>query len=414
MGVYSYSATDHSATLVQGTLIADTPREARNRLRDQGLSIHEIEESDEVTSGGDHFSVFRGLWGMMGRRPDTATFLRELATLLEVGVPMLEALDTALSALPPRQRAFRRALLKVRERVASGQSLAEAMRDATWYDRSLFDEVTVAMTQVGEDAGGLGEVLDQVASYQERGRQFKNRLGSALAYPAVVLLTGIGVSVFLMTYVVPGLLESLNEAGRDLPWITQLVKSLSDLLVGYGWLLILLMLGLIGGCFAVRQSKQGRFLLHRTILQLPGIGDIARKQAVVRLSFVLSTLMRSGLGFEQAIRIAQRSASNLVLREALVKCEQAVQEGRDIAPALASSGGGFPQTVVQVFALGQASGRLEDMLDRLAQSYDRQVSTLTGRMTALLEPVLILMLAVVVGAIAFATILPILEIGNAL
>lgn len=413
MGVYSYTATDHTAAMVQGTLIADTPREARNRLRDQGLSIHEIAESDNGQAAGNSV-LFSKLQGWARRRPDTSTFLRELATLLEVGVPMLEALDTALSALPSsRKRGFGRSLLKVREQVSSGQSLAEAMGEATLHGRALFDEVTVAMTQVGEDAGGLGEVLGQVATYQERGRQFKNRLGSALAYPVVVLLTGIGVSLFLMTYVVPGLLESLTEAGRELPWITQAVKGTSDLLMNYGWLLLITLVAITSVFMASYQSARGRKYLHQMILKLPGVGDIVRKQAVVRLSFVLSTLMRSGLGFEQAIRIAQRSTSNLILRDALVTCEQSVHEGRDLAPALEATGA-FPKTVVQVFALGQASGRLEDMLDRLAESYDRQVSTLTGRLTALLEPVLIILLAVIVGAIAFATILPILEIGNAL
>lgn len=412
MGVYTYSATDSAAALIRGTLIADTPREARNRLRDQGLSVLDVAE-DTAREKQQRSSLLGLAARATHRRPDTSGFLRELATLLEVGAPMLEAIDTAIK---PQRGGFYQVLLKLRERVGAGAGLAEAMQDARLHGRPVFDEVTVAMTRVGEDAGDLGDVLNQVAAYQERGRQFKNRLVSALAYPAVVLLTGIGVSVFLMTYVVPGLLESLNEAGRELPWITQVVKGASDLLIGYGWVLLILSALTITAFILIRRSDAGRYQLHRLLLRLPGVGDIARKQAVVRMSFVLSTLMRSGVGFEEAIRIAQHSTSNLVLRHALVDCEQAVQEGRDLAPALEASGdgGAFPQTVVQVFALGQASGRLEEMLDRLAESYDRQITTLTDRLTALLEPVLILLLAVIVGAIAFATILPILEIGNAL
>jgi len=409
MGVYSYQAADGAAEVLRGTLIADTPREARNRLRDQGLSVLEIEE-DAPPHNANAITLLGLLAKWFRRKPDTSGFLRELATLLEVGAPMLEALDTALN---PRRGGFHRVLLKLRERVAAGASLAEGMRDARLHGRPVFDDVTVAMTQVGEDAGSLGEVLNQVALYQERGKQFKNRLASALAYPVVVLLTGIGVSVFLMTYVVPSLLESLTESGQALPWITQVVKGFSDFLVGYGALLALVVAAAAVSMSIVYRSPRGRHRVHALILKLPGLGDIARKQAVVRLSFVLSTLMRSGVGFEQAIGIAQRSTNNLVLREALVNCEQAVHEGRDIGPALEASGG-FPGAVVQVFTLGQASGRLEDMLDRLADSYHRQVNTLTDRLTALLEPILILLLAVIVGAIAFATILPILEIGNVL
>ena len=415
MGIYAYTATDGAAALVEGTLIADTPRQARDRLRDQGLAVHEIADSE--ASRRSRTPTLQRLLGVLGRRPDVSGFLRELATLLQVGVPMLEALDTALRAMP-RRSGLRRTLLGVREKIAAGASLADAFAEARFrVSRLVFDDVTVAMTRVGEDSGGLAEVLDQVAAYQERGKQFRSRLGSALAYPAVVLLTGVGVSVFLMTYVVPGLLDSLRESGHELPWITRVVKGASDLLVVHGWWLALIGLTLIAALVAVRRTARGRMTLDRWTLQLPGVGEIVRKQAVVRLSFVLSTLMRSGVGFERAIGIAQRSTSNRVLRQSLIDCERAVQEGRDIGPALENSGGsgrGFGGTVVQVFTLGQASGQLEDMLDRLAESYDRQVSTLTGRLTALIEPVLILLLAVVVGAIAFATILPILEIGNAL
>ncbi|MEM9420572.1 MAG: type II secretion system F family protein, partial [Planctomycetota bacterium] len=209
MGVYTYLATDGAASVVEGTLIADTPREARNRLRDQGLSVHEINSEATTQAGPLHGSTLLGfLAKWLHRKPDTSGFLRELATLLEVGSPMLEALDTAIKT---RRGSFHRVLLKLRERVAAGSSLAEAMRASELYGRPVFDDVTVAMAQVGEDAGGLGDVLNQVASYEERGKQFKNRLATALAYPALVMLTGIGVSVFLMTYVVPGLLDSLTE-----------------------------------------------------------------------------------------------------------------------------------------------------------------------------------------------------------
>ncbi|MEM8738831.1 MAG: type II secretion system F family protein [Planctomycetota bacterium] len=409
MGIYSYQASDGAAEVMRGTLIADTPREARNRLRDQGLSVLEVEE--DATSSTPQGSTLLNLLGKAAcRRPDTSGFLRELATLLEVGAPMLEALGTALH---PQRGGLNGVLLRLRERVATGASLAEAMGEARLHGRPVFDEVTVAMTQVGEDAGNLGDVLNEVALYAERGRQFKNRLTSALAYPAVVLLTGLGVSVFLMTYVVPGLLESLTESGRPLPWITRVVKGGSDFLVGYGWVFAIASGASIAAGVLVHRSPRGRYKLHGLLLRLPGVGDVIRKQAVVRISFVLSTLIRSGVGFERAIGIAQRSTQNLVLRRALKNCETAVHEGRDLGPALESSGS-FPGAVVQVFTLGQASGRLEDMLDRLADSYHRQVNTLTDRLTALIEPVLILVLAVVVGAIAFATILPILEIGNAL
>ena len=407
MSVYGYLATDGAAAPVRGTLVADSPREARDQLREQGLSIHELSDGSSHSSRAMHWRLplLR-----IGRRPDTAGFLRELATLLEVGAPMLESLDTVTRST---RGGFRLTLLRLREEVAAGRSLAEAMRDARVAGRPAFDEVTLAMVGVGEESGDVGGVLDQVAEYHERGRRFKNQLVSALAYPGVVLLVGTGVSLFLMSYVVPGLVESLAESGKPLPWITVVVKGFSDALVRWGWIAGLL---LLAGCFGLGlmlRTERGGLLADRLVLRLPLVGDLARKQAVVRIAFVLSTLMRSGIGFERAVQTAQGSARNRVLRRALSDCSSALHEGRDLGPALEATGA-FPPAVVQVFDLGQASGRLAEMLDRLAGSYDRQVTTLTERLTAVLEPVLILLLAIVVGIIAFATVLPILEMGNVL
>ena len=406
MAVFAYTATNPAAQPVQGRVLADSPREARDRLRDQGLSVHSL-TSDQTR----HTAwLSRRAGRRRVSRAEVSGFLRELATLLDVGAPMLQALDTATG---PRRGAFRDELLYMRDQVAAGASLGDAMQEANTRGGSTFDEVTLAMTRVGEDAGCLGEVLGQIAAYHERGLKLKNRLASALIYPAVVLAVGLLVSVFLMTYVVPGLLDSLTEAGRELPWITGAVKFTSDLLLHWGWLALLGLIASAMALFMVRRHPRGRRALDRFVLNLPLAGDIVRKQAVVRLAFVLSTLMRSGVGFERAIGIAQRSTPNRVLHDALKACEKAVQEGRDLGPALADTRA-FPDAVTQVFTLGQASGRLEDILDRLAESYDQQVATLTDRLTALLEPALIVVLAVVVGLIAFATVLPILEMGRVL
>jgi len=411
MAVYTYTATNPTAEAVRGTLLADSPRDARNKLRDRGLSVHHLAADTEEAGARRTVAGHLGLSRPVAvSRTELSGFLRELSTLLEVGAPMLDALDIALK---PRRARFRALLLDIRERVAAGMSLGEAMSQTQRGGRPAFDTVTLAMTRVGEDAGCLAQVLGQVASYHERGMKMKNRLTSALIYPAVVMTVGLGVCLFLMTYVVPGLLDTLIESGEPLPWITGVVKGASDFIVAWWWLIgLVAVLGVVT-LAAVRSTPRGRWHLDRGVLAFPVVGELLRKQAVVRLAFVLSTLMRSGVGFERAIGIAQRSAGNRVLRDALHRCELAVQEGRDLGPALAGTGA-FPDAVAQVFALGQASGRLEELLDRLASSYDRQVATLTDRLTALIEPVLIVFLALIVGVIAFATILPILEMGKVL
>ena len=407
MAVYAYTATDADASTARGVLTADSPRQARDLLRERGLAVQEVrEQTNRGTRAGRFGTSSLGWRRVSGVR--VTGFVRELSTLLGVGTPLLEALDVLANGA---SAGFRPVVLGLRERVAAGASLTEAMRERP----DAFDAVVLSMVEVGEDAGTLDETLAQAADYRERRQQLRGRVSTALLYPGVVALFGAGVCVFLMTYVVPSLLETLTEAGRPLPWITRVVKAASDLLVQRWWLLLggLGLLTMVAG--AAWRSERARRWLDAGVLRVPLVGELVRKAATVRVAFVIATLMRSGVSFERAAVIAQRAVGNRVLRDALRRCEAAVRAGRDIAPALEAAGRwGFPPTVVQVFALGQHSGNLEEMLDRLAIDYDRQVQSAATRLASILEPILIVTLAVVIGAVAFATILPILEAGNVL
>jgi type II secretory pathway component PulF len=221
----------------------------------------------------------------------------------------------------------------------------------------------------------------------------------------------VGISVLLMTAVVPNLLDSLQSAGRTLPLPTRVVKSASDLLIHWWWLLLAALATIVGSIRLLLKTQRGRRLWHRLQLRVPILGEVIRKQETVRLCIVLSTLLRSGLVFVRALQIARRTTKNIVLAEALEQCEAAVQTGRDIGESLAATGA-FPPVVVRIFSVGQQSGRLEDMLDRLAADYDRQVTIAAQRLTAVLEPMLILGLVVLVGFIGVATILPLLEAAD--
>jgi type II secretory pathway component PulF len=271
----------------------------------------------------------------------------------------------------------------------------------------------VSIVEVGENAGTLDVALARLVEFRRRSAGLKNRVVSALMYPCIVLAAGLGVSVFLMTYVVPGLLDVLADTGKELPTATVVVKALSDFLVHWWWALLLGLIGLVGGTGAVLRTEAGRRRWHRAQLKIPLVGELIRKQAVARVAMVMATLLKSGLVFVRAVQIAQRTMRNVVLRDALVACEQAVYAGRDIAAALEGTQA-FPPLVIQLFAVGQASGRLEAMLESLAADYDTQVDIASARLTTLLEPLMMVLLAILVGFIAFATILPILEAGNVL
>lgn len=411
MAVFSYKAADGRSGELTGTIAADTPRQARDLLRQRGLVVKDLAEERgkgavEAASAAGKAKVAVRRTARRASGYQSTLFIRELSTLLAVGVPLLEALDTIAKQHEGR---FKSSILLMRDRVAAGSSLAGAMREQP----EVFDDLCVNITEVGEDAGTLDSSLERLAEFRERSQQLKGRVSTALIYPGIVLATALLATTFLMTFVVPKILEPLIEQGQELPLPTRVVKGASDFLLAWGWLVALAVVGAVMGFVAFTRSPGGRVRWHRAILRLPMIGELVRKQAIVRIAIVISTLLKSGIVFLRALEIAQRTTQNRIIRDALGRGERAIAAGEDIADALENTGA-FPPMVVQVFALGQQSGRLEEMLDRLAVNYDQQVNTAAQRLTSILEPVLIILLAIVVLFIVLATVLPILEAGNAI
>lgn len=217
--------------------------------------------------------------------------------------------------------------------------------------------------------------------------------------------------MFLMTVVVPTLLENLVEAGRPLPWPTRVLQFAGNALTSHGLVLLLAGAALVAIVAWWQRTASGTLWRHRVLLRLPVLGEMAKKQSISRVALVLSVLMRSGIEFLRSLEIASGSAHNRVIEGALEAAGREIQAGQEIGFALERPKV-FPPVVVQVFAVGQQTGRLEEMLERLASDYDRQVTSSSARIAGVLEPALILVLAVVVGFILFATMLPILEAGN--
>lgn len=399
MAVYEYKAFDVDAATVAGTVVAGTPRQARDVLRDRGLSVAQLRQLRRQGR----------LWPWLpagSRRHQVVAFTRELSTLLGAGIPLLEALQTLTAQ---HGRRFRPVIQAVADDVSGGLSLADALvQHEAW-----FDELCISIVRVGENTGALSEALDQLADFKEKADRLRSRLVTAMLYPAVVLTIGLLVCVFLMTYVVPELLATLSQAGRELPAVTRVVKACSDFLRRWWW-------ALGGGALLVAVaarvlliSERRRLVVHRAILRIPLLGALVRKENTSRMAIILSALLRNGLQFTEAIRITRQTLRNRAFRQAMAEYEKAVTAGSDIAAPLRKARV-FSPMVVQMLAVGQQAGELEAMLDRLASALQRQVDTAVRRLTAALEPLLIVLLAIVVGTIAMATILPILEISNVL
>jgi len=365
MAVFAYKALEADTTATRGTVIADTARQARDQLRARGLTIQDL-ASLEVTQ------KLKGLrrYLVVARRRAAATlvttFVRELATLLAVGIPLLEAIDTIGKQHQGhrsskgrswglrefrgnfRGRGFFRRLLQLRDHVAGGMSLAEAMRQQP----QLFDDYCVAITEVGQNAGNLDVALKRLATFRLKAATFRGRIATALLYPAIVLTMALGVSIFLMTFVVPRLLEGLIQAGRPVPGVTRAVKATSDFLLHDWWLLLLVVAVLMLAVTVTLRTFRGRWAWDSFVLRVPILGEVLRKQAVGRIATIIAEMMRSGIEFLRALEIAHNTTGNLVFRDALQKCETAVTSGREIAEALADTHA-FAPVVVQVFSVGQ-------------------------------------------------------------
>lgn len=401
MSTFQYSGVDPSGRTVRGVVSADTPRAARDRLRETGVSIRKITIRAERKKV-DFFATLR-----RHRSSSALTeFLREMATLLQAGVPLLEAIDCSL---PQIKKSIQSPLAELRDRIASGESLAEAMSHDAW----LFDDMMRGMVRVGEHAGNLEDVLDQIASFREQSAQLQDRVISAVLYPAIVLVVSICVTLFLMTVVVPMLLSNLVELGSELPWPTRVLKAISDALLLHGWWLALMCAGVLATLTVWLRSDNGKLRAAKIMLRMPVFGSLIRKQAIGRVSLVVACLLRSGVELVEALGIASQSCSNILVRKAIEQVTHDIRTGTGLKEAIMKHRV-FPPSVAQIFALGQQSGQLEGMLQRLGTDYDRQAAILASRVAAIAEPVLILLLSVMVGFILFATVLPILEAGNVL
>jgi type II secretory pathway component PulF len=370
-------------------------------LRERGLTITQMAPVAASKAGS-----FRARRRARRDEGEITSFTRELATLLQVGIPLLSAIQTLAKQ---HRGSFRAVVEQLGDQVATGVGLAEAMEQQGAY----FDELSVSIVRVGESTGSLDAALKRLSGFREKGRLLRSRITTALLYPSVVGVVGLSVAVFLMVKVVPDLLATLSQAGKDLPTPTLIVKAISDFIRQWWWALLVGMGATVAGLRAVLRTERGREVLSRFVLRVPVLGELVRKENTSRMAVMMSALLQSGLQFVDAVRITRQTIPNRVFRSALEDYEAAVTAGRDVAGPLEASGV-FAPMVVQMLAVGQQAGQLEEMLDQLAEAYDQQVAMATQRLTAVLEPLLIVLLALLVGFIAFATILPILEVSNAL
>lgn len=417
MPIYEYKAYAPGGAIQTGVIDADTPREARVRLRRENLLVSEIAE----TRGGRRTPTKKGAkvslldkWRESRRASATPSMrnlevltsvTRQMGTLLSSGIPLAETLKAIIEQA--EQRSTETMFREIRERINQGSSLADALAEHP----SMFGELYVNMVRAGEATGNVDVVLRRLADYLQAQRALRRKIVSALTYPVMMIGIGLIVVSILMTVVVPKITQMLLDQGQTLPPPTRVLIFISDLFKGYWWAAGLF-LALVFFVFErVYKTDKGRLWMDTMVLKIPVLGDLMRKQAVSRFTRTLSTLLQSGVPAVNSLEITRKVVGNRVIADATEHIRTRILEGTDIATPLKQTGA-FPPVVGYMVSVGEQSGELEQMLDRVAVAYDEEIDIATERMTAVIEPIMIVFLAVVVGYIVVSIVLPILQIGQ--
>ena len=394
---FSYKAMDRKGHETSGSLGAGSHAAAFDQIVERGLYPVSIEEPHEPLAARGKLAL------SVGRVSQTAVeaFTRELANLLGAGVSLSRALH--ILCREASQAAARRQWTAIHDDVVGGVSLADSL--ARW-PRS-FPPVYVAMVRAGEMGGFLDVVLGQIADLRSRERELKGRVKAALVYPIVLAVLAGMVLVFLLTYFIPRFSAIFAEFGGALPWLTRTIVAASELVMTYGLIIVIVAALAVLGFRRAVASESGRRALERTILRLPALGRVVARFALVRFCRMLGTLLGAGVPLVTALRVAREAIGNQTLADAVIRAIEEVQRGAPLARSLAGSPHLFPASVVEMVAVAEESGRLDNELVRLATAYEAELDRRLRMLVALAEPALLFIMAGVVGTVVIGMLLPV-------
>ena len=405
MPVFAYQGRTASGKVLRGDMEAPSREAVINRLRAQRIQpIHRgIREKGK---GLDREIRLPGLGGSVSAA-DVVVFTRQLTTMIEAGMPLVQILDVLGSQAD--NKAFGKQVLEVKESVESGATLSDALRKFP----KTFDELYVNMVQAGEVGGILDAILARLSIYMEKMISLRRKIKGAMIYPATIISVAVIVTMILLVFVIPVFADLFTSFGQALPLPTQIVINLSNFTVAN---LHLILGGVVAAAFALRQTyrtEKGRLVLDRVSLRIPVVGELVRKASIARFSRTLGTLVAAGVPILDSLTITARQAGNKVVEGAIVDVRESIREGRTMAEPLIQSGV-FPPMVCQMIGAGEMTGAIDQMLQKIADFYEEEVDTAVGNLTALMEPLVIVVLGTVIGGLVIAMYLPIFQLGSLL
>jgi type II secretory pathway component PulF len=398
---YHYTAIATDGKKIKGAITAESPYAARRQLRVRSIHPSSIEEISEV----DEKKAVLSLIFRRGGKSKLIDFTKQLATLLNSGIKLTEALSVL--TLQTSDVRLKNAITDIRDRVITGESFTDALKDYSDY----FDVIYVSMVRVGEVTGTLGESLSTIAGFMEKRQRVESKVKTAMIYPVILIMFCIVAVLILTTKVIPKIAEQIERTGRQLPWITRQVMNVSYVLTS--WWLLVVIVGLFGIVWAVKRflkTQRGAYLRDKFMLSLPLFGPLIKQRVVSRFASTLSTLLSSGMSMAESLRVVAEVTGNALMRQAVHQARERILAGADIATPLRDSGVISP-AIAHMVAVGEKSGELEKMLKNISEDLEASSDVVIERLGAALEPLIIIVMAAIIGIIGYATFLPILEVS---
>ncbi|MEE9101498.1 type II secretion system F family protein [Pseudomonas nitroreducens] len=394
--VFTWEGTDRKGGKIKGELSGTSPALVKAQLRKQGINPIKVRKKSVSLLGK----------GKKIKPLDIALFTRQMATMMSSGVPLLQSFDIIGEGFDNPN--MRKLVDEVKQEVAAGNSLANSLRKKPQH----FDDLYCNLVDAGEQSGALETLLDRVATYKEKTESLKAKIKKAMTYPIAVIVVAIIVSAILLIKVVPQFQQVFANFGAELPAFTRLVISISEMLQHW-WFVALIVLFAISFAFREvhRRSEKFRDSVDRTLLKLPVVGDILYKSSVARYARTLSTTFAAGVPLVEALDSVAGATGNVVFRTAVDKIKQDVASGTQLNFSMRTTGV-FPSMAIQMAAIGEESGSLDSMLDKVANYYEEEVDNAVDNLTTLMEPMIMAVLGVLVGGLIIAMYLPIFQLGN--
>ncbi|ENV32270.1 type II secretion system F family protein [Acinetobacter gerneri] len=395
---FSYEGVDRKGVKIKGDIPAKNIALAKVSLRKQGIVVSHIKEKRKDILG----QLFkRGISSL-----DITIFTRQLATMMRAGVPLVQGLDIVSEGLD--NQSMRNVVAGIKSEVENGNTFAGGLRKFPQY----FDQLFCSLVESGEQSGSLDTMLERVATYKEKSEQLKMKIKKALKYPIFVIIVAIAVTILLMIKVVPVFQDIFTSFGQELPLFTQMVVSMSVWMQNY-WIAVVLMMIMMVIAFvqSKKRSKKFRDYLDKLSLKLPIFGDLIYKAIIARFSRTLSTTFAAGVPLIDALQSTAGATNNVIFENAVLKIKENVSTGQQLNFAMRLTNR-FPTMAIQMVAIGEESGALDAMLEKVANYYEDEVDHAVDGLTSLLEPLIMVILGILVGGLVIAMYLPIFKMGS--